>query len=194
MSILGSPAELTDAFITNCADALARAIAELLSRAMYDPIRLLVIGCSTSETAGNAIGSRAYPALGSALAGAAVRVCAENGVALAAQCCEHLNRALVVERPTLDAYRLRRVIAKPIPEAGGSFASAVYGMTREPVLAETIEADAGIDIGGTLVGMHLRRVAVPVRLGVGVIGAARVVAAVTRPPYTGGPRAGYPQI
>ncbi|MDR2657154.1 MAG: TIGR01440 family protein [Oscillospiraceae bacterium] len=192
MSILGQPADLADSFAADCADALRRAIAELITRAPYDPVRLLVIGCSTSEAAGSNIGSRAYPTLGVALAEAALSVCGDNGVALAAQCCEHLNRALVVERRTLDARCLNRVIAAPTPEAGGSFASAVYSLMAEPVLTETVAADAGIDVGGTLIGMHLKRVAVPVRLSVIAIGHARINAAVTRPPYTGGPRASYP--
>ncbi|MDR0395708.1 MAG: TIGR01440 family protein [Oscillospiraceae bacterium] len=193
MSVLGQSSDLTDSFITGCAGALSRAVAELADRAVYDPIRLLVIGCSTSETAGSRIGTRAYTALGGAMADAALRACRERGIMLAAQCCEHLNRALVVERAALDEYRLRRVIAKPTPEAGGSFAAAVFERMDAPVLAEAIESDAGLDIGGTLIGMHLKRVAVPVRLEVCVIGAAHVNAAVTRAAYTGGPRASYPQ-
>jgi uncharacterized protein (TIGR01440 family) len=152
---------------------------------------LLVIGCSTSEVAGNRIGTRAYPSLGGALALAAMDACAASGVFLAAQCCEHLNRALVVESAAWRALRLDRVLAVPTPQAGGAFASAVYRAMREPVLVERVQADAGMDVGGTLIGMHLRRVAVPVRLAVDSIGAARVAFATTRPPYTGGERASY---
>ncbi|GHU70925.1 UPF0340 protein YwlG [Clostridia bacterium] len=191
MSKLGSPDDVTSAFIDECVTALRNNLNELLTKALYDPIKLLVIGCSTSEVAGNSIGSKAYPGLGKALAEVVLSLCNANGIALAAQCCEHLNRALVVERSTLDAFQLQRVIAVPTPEAGGSFASAVFKLMKAPVLVESVEADAGMDIGSTLIGMHLKRVAVPIRLDIDCIGKARCVAAVTRPPYTGGPRASY---
>jgi uncharacterized protein (TIGR01440 family) len=190
MSVIGDVSDINAAFIQGCADEFRAALLELIGRA-FDPVRMLVVGCSTSEIAGNRIGSRAYPVLGDALALVAVDVCRAAGIALAAQCCEHLNRALVVERDDIEAFRLQRVMAVPCAEAGGSFAAGVYGRMEKPALAEGICAGAGIDIGGTLIGMHLARVAVPVRLAVGGIGLARITAAVTRPPYVGGERARY---
>ena len=191
MSVLGNSEDIKASFIEECAHQLSTALDELIERGKTEPGSIIVIGCSTSEIAGSNIGSRAYPNLGQALASAALEACASHGIYLAAQCCEHLNRALVIEREAVKLFGLERVTAIPTPEAGGSFATAVYHSMRDAVLVESIKADAGIDIGDTLIGMHLRRVAVPVRLSVNTIGHARVVAAITRPAYTGGPRAQY---
>lgn len=191
MSVLGDIMDIRMSFVKECANQTKAAVGEVIERARLEPGCLLVIGCSTSEVAGNNIGSRAYPPLGQVMAEAARAACASRGIYLAAQCCEHLNRALVVESEAVRKFGLERVTAVPTPQAGGSFAAAVYHMMREAALVEAIRADAGIDIGDTLIGMHLKRVAVPVRLEAGVVGHARVIAAMTRPPYTGGPRAAY---
>ena len=115
----------------------------------------------------------------------------ENGLFLAAQCCEHLNRALVVEREAAERFNLEIVSAVPKPKAGGSFAAAAYLAYAEPVLVEHIKASAGLDIGSTLIGMHLKDVAVPLRLEIKTIGEASVTAARTRPKLIGGARAQY---
>ncbi|KHE66836.1 TIGR01440 family protein, partial [Halobacillus sp. BBL2006] len=110
---------------------------------------------------------------------------------LAFQCCEHLNRSLVVERSVLREYGLDEVSAIPIPKAGGSMASYAYKHMEDPVLVESIQATGGLDIGDTLIGMHLKRVAVPLRIEQKSIGKAHVTAAKTRPPLIGGVRAVY---
>ena len=115
----------------------------------------------------------------------------EKGIFLAAQCCEHLNRAIIIERECAKRYQLDEVCVVPQPKAGGSFATAVYKRMSEPVAVEAIKAHAGIDIGSTLIGMHLRCVAVPVRLSLSKIGEANIVCARTRPKYIGGERAKY---
>ena len=169
------------------------AVNELLSieRGDMRPIRLIVVGCSTSEIAGGVIGKASVPELGPQVAGTIMAAAAEKGAAVAFQCCEHLNRALVVEREVAEKYGYEEVCAVPHPKAGGSCASAAYRLMKDPVLVEEISADAGLDIGNTLIGMHLKRVAVPVRLEQKVIGAAHLTAATTRPALIGGERARY---
>ncbi len=115
----------------------------------------------------------------------------EQGIYLAAQCCEHLNRAIVIEREAARRYGWEPVCAVPQPHAGGSWATSCWRAFEHPVLVEEVRAGAGIDIGGTLIGMHLRRVAVPVRLSLGKIGQAAILCARTRPKYIGGARAVY---
>ena len=120
-----------------------------------------------------------------------VPILSEQGIRLAAQCCEHLNRALIVERETAEKYGYEPVNVRPWAHAGGSFATAVWEHMEDPVAVEHIRAHAGMDIGDTLIGMHLRDVAVPVRLEVKKIGQANLVCARTRPKYIGGERARY---
>ena len=158
-----------------------------LERADVRPVRLLVVGASSSEVGGKA----SQPQLGGEIARAALDAAREFGVDVAFQCCEHLNRALVVERRVAEKYGLEPVCVVPYPKAGGSVASAAYRMMDEPVVVEAIRADAGIDIGDTLIGMHLKPVAVPVRLAANLVGEARVVAARTRAKLIGGERAKY---
>ncbi len=167
------------------------AVRELAELAALKPGRVLVIGTSTSEVAGQRIGTSGALEVARELLAGISEVQREFGFDVAYQCCEHLNRALVLERSVLERLGLKEVSAVPVPKAGGSMASAAYGSMKEPALAETIEAHAGLDIGETLIGMHLRRVAVPVRLGIRQIGEARVTAATTRPPLIGGERAVY---
>ena len=114
---------------------------------------------------------------------------APQGIYIAAQCCEHLNRALIVEHEAVPNAEIVNV--KPQPKAGSSFATAAYNSFRHPVALEEIKADAGLDIGGTLIGMHLKKVAVPVRLDQSRIGSAIVLAARVRPKFIGGERAIY---
>lgn len=169
------------------------ALRELLEMDRRDlrRVRLLAVGCSTSEIAGGVIGHASAPELGREVAQAVLDECAERGIVPAFQCCEHLNRALAIEREAVERLNLVEVCAVPWPKAGGSCASAAYRLMKEPVLVESIQADAGIDIGDTLIGMHLKSVAVPVRLSVDRIGQANLVCARTRPKLIGGERARY---
>ena len=167
------------------------ALRELIETAHLTTGQLLVIGCSSSEMVGERIGKHSSMEAALALRDAVMPVLAEHGLCLAVQCCEHLNRALIMERTTAEKYGYDPVWVKPQPKAGGSFATAVWEAMSDPVAVETIKAHAGMDIGATLIGMHLRRVAVPVRLSVSKIGEASLVCARTRPAYIGGPRAEY---
>ena len=166
-------------------------IDEFLSVAPMKAGEILVVGCSSSEIVGEAIGKGSDFNAASAVYEGIAPILAEKGIFLAAQCCEHLNRALVVERECAERYGLETVCVVPKAKAGGSFATAAYENFKDPVVVETIKAHAGIDIGDTLIGMHLRAVAVPVRLSVKRLGEANVVFAKTRPKYIGGPRAEY---
>lgn len=168
-----------------------QAVTELLDAAKLTPGKLLVIGCSSSEMVGARIGKGSSLEAAQAAFAGIYPVLQAHGIALAVQCCEHLNRALVVERDVAEAHGFEIVNAVPQVHAGGSFAVTAWANFRDPVLVETIVADAGLDIGGTLIGMHLRRVAVPVRLSLKKIGEANLLCARTRPKYIGGERAVY---
>lgn len=168
----------------------ADAVQELIAVAELKAGDILVIGCSTSEVGGNKIGTASVPETAEALLQGILPVLQAKGIYLAAQCCEHLNRAIVLPAEALPI-GAQPVWAVPHPKAGGSWATAVYAALQNPVVIEEIAADAGLDIGGTLIGMHLKKVAVPVRLGVKTIGNATVSAARTRPKYIGGPRTMY---
>ena len=168
-----------------------QAVTELLDAAKLTPGKLLVIGCSSSEMVGARIGKGSSLEAAQAAFAGIYPVLQARGIALAVQCCEHLNRALVVERDVAEAHGFEIVNAVPQVHAGGSFAVTAWANFRDPVLVETIVADAGLDIGGTLIGMHLRRVAVPVRLSLKKIGEANLLCARTRPKYISGERAVY---
>ena len=166
-------------------------ITELLEQAALRPGSLLVVGCSSSEMVGTQIGKGSSMEAAQAAFRGIFPVLQERGIALAVQCCEHLNRALIMEREVAERKGYEIVNVMPQPHAGGSFAVTAWNNFQDPVAVETIQADAGIDIGGTLIGMHLRRVAVPVRTSLDHIGDAIVICARTRPKYIGGPRAMY---
>ncbi len=170
------------------------AAAELLEQAGLRPGQLLVIGCSSSEMVGQHIGRGSSMAAAQAAFAGIWPVLQEKGVHLAVQCCEHLNRALILEHADAEARGYEMVNVVPQPHAGGSFAVTAWNAFSAPVAVEAIAADAGMDIGGTLIGMHLRRVAVPVRLSVKTIGQAILLCARTRPKYIGGPRAAYREM
>ncbi len=168
----------------------ARAImAELCEAAGLKAGDIVVVGCSTSEIVGSLIGTDSKPEVANTVFEALYAVAEENRIRLAFQCCEHLNRAIVIEREALPFAEAVNVI--PQPKAGGSMATAAYARFKHPVVVEEIRADAGIDIGFTLIGMHLKRVAVPLRLTNDKIGEATVLAARTRPKFIGGSRAVY---
>ena len=150
---------------------------------------IVVIGCSSSEVAGGTIGHNSSLETAQAVFKGIYEVLCERKIYLAAQCCEHLNRAIIVEREAVPNAEIVNVV--PQPKAGGSFATTAYKTFKDPVALEEIKADAGLDIGGTLIGMHLKRVAVPVRLGIDHIGQAILLAARTRPKFIGGCRAVY---
>jgi len=156
--------------------------------------QILVIGCSTSEVLGEKIGTASNQEVAQALFKPVWMWAKQNGIYVAFQCCEHLNRALVLERQCADFYRLEPVMARPSAQAGGALAAAAWAQIPEPVLVEEIKAHAGIDIGDTFIGMHLRPVAVPVRIDVQTLGQAHVTMARTRPKYIGGPRTVYPEV
>ncbi|BAD39063.1 TIGR01440 family protein [Symbiobacterium thermophilum] len=167
------------------------AVGELLEAAGLSPGQVLVVGCSTSEVIGRRIGTAGSEAVAGAILEPLLEATQAAGVHLAVQCCEHLNRALVVERAAAERYDWERVTVVPVPRAGGALAARAMRRLPDAVVVEEIKADAGLDIGLTLIGMHLRRVAVPVRLKTAAIGHARVVAARTRPKLIGGARAVY---
>ncbi|WP_019914990.1 TIGR01440 family protein [Paenibacillus sp. HW567] len=171
--------------------ATAAVVRELAEAGKLGPGKILVVGASTSEVAGVRIGTGGALEVAQQLLQGVAQVAEERGFHAVYQCCEHLNRSLVMERSLLEKLGLREVSAVPIPGAGGSMAAAAYRSMADPVLAETVEAHAGIDIGETLIGMHLRRVAVPFRPSLRYIGSARVNAAWSRPPLIGGERAVY---
>lgn len=168
---------------------------ELLEIAKVPAGGIMVIGCSSSEVCGGVIGHASSPETADALHRGISRAAHEADVYVAAQCCEHLNRAVVVEREAVAAGIACGVIspvnAVPQPKAGGSFAAAAYREAKDPVVLEHIAADCGMDIGGTLIGMHLKEVAVPVRLSIRKIGEANITAARTRAKFIGGCRAVY---
>ncbi|MBE5730344.1 MAG: TIGR01440 family protein [Clostridia bacterium] len=152
---------------------------------------IVVVGCSTSEIIGSKIGTNSSPDTAKVVFEAIYEYITENKLQLAVQCCEHLNRAIIVERDTVPNAETVNVI--PQPKAGGSMATQAYAHFKNPVAVEEIKADAGLDIGFTLIGMHLKKVAVPVRLENNKIGEATIVAARTRPKFIGGVRAVYDQ-
>lgn len=172
--------------------AARNAMLELMDAAMLKPGQLVVVGCSSSEIMGQKIGKGSTPEAAQAVVGEILPLLRERRLYLAAQCCEHLNRALIVEREAAEKFGYEIVCVRPRPKAGGSFATAVYEAMDDPVAVEFVRADAGLDIGNTMIGMHLKHVAVPLRLSVKTIGEAPVNAARTRPKLIGGIRAEYP--
>ena len=174
--------------IKNKAEAL---VSELIEKAKLNKGDILVVGCSSSEIIGEHIGKNSSIESAEAVFEGIYPVLKEKGIYLAAQCCEHLNRAIIIEKECALSKGLEIVNVVPQPNAGGSFATTVYKNLENPVAVEFIKADAGLDIGQTLIGMHLKHVAVPVRLKEKMLGDAVVTAARTRHKYIGGPRAAY---
>ena len=162
---------------------------EIIETAKLKSGNILVVGCSSSEIAGQKIGTFSNIDVAKAVFNGIYDALNEKGIYLAAQCCEHLNRAIIIEREAVINQDIVNVV--PMIKAGGSFATTAYNSFNDPVSVEMIKADAGLDIGGTLIGMHLKHVAVPVRLSVKSIGQAPLLAARTRPKFIGGIRANY---
>lgn len=164
---------------------------ELMEQANMQAEEILVVGCSSSEISSHKIGSYSSSEIGECVFKTLYACCKERKIYLAAQCCEHLNRAIIIEKEAAKRYMLPMVNAVPKLKAGGSFAAAAYEGMENAVTVEKIEAHAGIDIGDTLIGMHLQAVAVPVRTKTRQIGEAHVVCARTRLKYIGGERTSY---
>jgi uncharacterized protein (TIGR01440 family) len=173
-------------------ETLKKAVKELTNFAKLEKGSILVVGCSTSEVIGKKIGTFGSIDVAKVIYQAIDEVVSGLGVNLAFQCCEHLNRAIVVEKEVAKKLNLEIVNVVPGLKAGGAMATHAYSMMKNPCLVEFIKADAGIDIGDTIIGMHLKHVAVPFRIeGINKIGNASLVMAYTRPKYIGGPRAVY---
>nr|MCR5652791.1 TIGR01440 family protein [Ruminococcus sp.] len=172
-------------------EKILTAFKELVEMAKLKKGDLIVFGCSTSEVTGSRIGTNSQIDCAKMLYDSFYPFLKESGIFLAAQCCEHLERALVVEREYAEKHNLTIVNAIPQPKAGGSSATTAYKLFDNPVLVARVQADAGIDVGGTLIGMHLKEVAVPLRLSVHKVGFARIMCARTRPRFVGGARAVY---
>ncbi len=168
-----------------------KAAQELVETAGLEAGKIVVIGCSSSEVGGSKIGTNSSVEIAESIFEGIYPVLKEKGIYLAAQCCEHLNRAIIIERELAAKLGLEEVNVVPMPKAGGSFATTAYKNFEKAVAVEEIKADAGIDIGGTLIGMNLKKVAVPVRLSVKKIGEANIICARCRPKFIGGERACY---
>lgn len=177
--------------IASIRPALEQVLRELIRAGNIERGQLIVFGTSTSEVIGRHIGTSGTEEVAGHLFDAIQAVRAEVGFYPVIQCCEHLNRALVLEREAMKEYRLEQVSVVPVPKAGGAMASYAFKKLEQACVVETVEAHAGIDIGGTLIGMHLKRVAVPVRPTIRQIGQASVQMAFTRPKLIGGARAVY---
>lgn len=170
---------------------LITALSELAKAGHLQAGMSIVVGCSTSEVSGGRIGKASVPELGPVIARTIIRWCNERQLIPIFQCCEHLNRSLVMEECDAKAANYTRVCAVPRPKAGGSVPTAAWKAMQCPCLVAAVQADAGLDIGDTLIGMHLKPVAVPFRGTVDHIGHANLVMAYTRLPYIGGERARY---
>ena len=168
-----------------------RAVEELLQAAKLQAGDLFVVGCSSSEIVGEHIGKGSSMEAAEAAFNGIYPLLKERGIWLVSQCCEHLNRALILEREAALQYGYEPVNVEPWAHAGGSFATVTFARLDEPVAVEHVRAAAGMDIGDTFIGMHLRDVAVPVRLSLNAIGQAHLTCARTRPKFIGGDRARY---
>lgn len=170
---------------------ILQVLEELKEQSSFEQGDLFIVGCSTSEVQKKKIGTSSSKEIGEIICSVIYKWCEENGLYMGAQCCEHLNRAIVVEEKYQKEHGLRKVNVIPRKEAGGSFATATYHYMKHPVIVEYVKAQLGIDIGNTLIGMHLQEVVVPVRTSINFIGEAHVVCAKTRPKFIGGCRAIY---
>ena len=187
----GADAVAGDEILTAVKSQINCALEEIFEKVSFKTGDVFVIGCSSSEIIGGNIGKKSSFEAANAIFDIIYQALNSRGIFLAAQCCEHLNRALVIERECALKYGYEIVSVVPQPKAGGSFATLAYENMIDAVVVENIKADFGMDIGDTLIGMHLKNVAVPLRLSVKSIGHANLVCAYTRPKYIGGIRAAY---
>ena len=172
---------------------LEQVLSDLSSHSLFSRVKQMVVGCSTSEVIGQHIGTAGTIEVADVLFQTLYDFSREHQIAIAFQCCEHLNRALVVESETMGTYNYDEVTVVPVRQAGGALASTAHQKLENAVVVEHIQADAGIDIGDTFIGMHMKHVAVPVRSQVKTIGKAHVTMALSRPKMIGGYRAQYAQ-
>ncbi|HIQ75600.1 MAG TPA: TIGR01440 family protein [Candidatus Cottocaccamicrobium excrementipullorum] len=186
-----NPDEVPEEFLEKIGEETRRVAEEFFEGAKMRPGQLLVVGCSSSEIEASRIGTYSSREIGWKVYQILAEECGKRGVYLAAQCCEHLNRALILEQEGAERFGYEPVNVVPQLKAGGSFATAAYESMRQPTAVEEVRADGGIDIGDTLIGMHLKPVAVPMRILTRKIGGANVVCARVRPKYIGGARAVY---
>ena len=186
-----SNAEAAALFLEKIKNDAKKITEELIAASELSAGQILVVGCSSSEVTGNKIGKASIPSVADSILDGMLPTLSERGIYLAAQCCEHLNRAIIIEKDLCDRLGIDPVCVVPVPKAGGSFAATCYRRFESAVAVEHIKAHAGLDIGGTLIGMHLREVAVPLRLSVRTLGEAPILCARTRPKYIGGARAVY---
>ncbi|HHY06695.1 MAG TPA: TIGR01440 family protein [Clostridia bacterium] len=168
-----------------------KALQELLEVASLQPKQILVVGCSTSEVGGEKIGTASSLDIAQAILAGIYPLVLEKKLYLAVQCCEHLNRALVIEKAACTQYGLEEVTVYPVQQAGGGLAYQTMHTLTHPLVVEKVQGHAGIDIGDTFIGMHLKPVVVPVRSSVTKIGAGHLTLARTRPKLIGGKRACY---
>ena len=164
---------------------------ELIEIAKLEKGDLFVVGCSSSEVCGDKLGTNSSVDVAKAVFEGIYSVLQEKNIFLAAQCCEHLNRAVTVEKEVATSRGYDIVNVLPAPKAGGSFATTAYKNFKNPVAVEFVKADAGIDIGLVMIGMQMKSVAVPVRISIDKINEARIICARTRPKFIGGERAIY---
>lgn len=187
----GADALVADDTLDMIKSQITDAMQEIIEKSLVRKGDIFVVGCSSSEVIGGNIGHHSSFEAAKAIFDAIYPILTQNGIYLAAQCCEHLNRALVIESECAQKYGYEVVSVVPQPKAGGSFATITYENISNPVVVEHVKASFGIDIGDTLIGMHLKDVAVPLRLKVSKIGEANLVCAYTRPKFIGGCRAVY---
>ncbi len=168
-----------------------QAVRDVLAAAKLKKGDIFIVGCSSSTVKGASFGAASSMEIAQAIFDGIYPILQEQGIYLAAQCCEHLNRAVILEREATVKQGREEVNVVPQPKAGGSFATITYRTLKDPVAVEHIRADAGLDVGGVLIGMHLREVAVPLTLSIRAIGEAHLTAARTRAKFIGGERAVY---
>lgn len=170
---------------------LEQALTEFAEQAPPVANTIFIVGCSTSEVAGARIGTNGALEIGEALFAPLQAFAAKYQLHLAFQGCEHINRAVTLERQTAEQFQLELVSVVPVFQAGGSMSTYAYKQLKDPVVVETIRAHAGVDIGQTLIGMHMKPVVVPIRTSIKQVGEAVVTLATTRPKLIGGSRAKY---
>lgn len=191
MGELSSNDSLTNVDLDAITTELREVLEDLQSQAHLGAGQVLIVGASSSEVVGQRIGTATSLAIGEVIARECMDFAKSVGCHVAFQCCEHLNRSLVVTKPLAMDRGWQEVMARPVPGAGGALAASAYHLMEDACLVESIQADAGIDIGDTLIGMHLKRVVVPVRGRRREVGQAHLTMARTRPPLIGGSRAVY---
>lgn len=172
-------------------DQTKQVVEEVLDLSNLQKGQIFILGLSSSEVIGGHIGKNSSIEVGEVIVETVLDILTPKGIYLAVQGCEHLNRALVVERELAIQKDLEIVNVLPTLHAGGSGQLAAFKYMKDPVEVEFITAQAGVDIGDTAIGMHIRHVQVPVRPSLREIGQAHITALASRPKLIGGARAAY---